>query len=702
MAYDKHTYAKGDVVEASDLNHSETGIDTNDENITALQGAVGTLTNLTTDAKTSLVAAINEVDSHANSANNNAGTLSNLTTDAKNNLVAAINEVDGHADSAATAIGDMTDLETTATDLVGAANELKDKLDTLPDPAQGDGTYVIIQTNGDMELGDLDDVHTLLKVIKITDATTTMGDIQVMLDTINTNGDHVVFDVASLNAGMYLCTIYMGSGYYRIADMVTGFVGTGFWHSSDLLKDVIASGATTSGKHYTVQWDMVNAQGTRLNDASSITTTTTNFGHFGSVNQNYNNPFDSIYPWSERKLCNIDIDTYMGLTEGDSITDCVVAWEGDVNFSYSHQYGVWVYTPAFFGRTYTLGNYRYFDVTEENLQNNIAYKESIRGRYLGCDVTLTIGGSSKHCNLPTLGMPMANIAISTQHTYAKNYGGMLTDIYAVDASTLLFVVEYANMNAQASIGNGVSDMYQTGLKLASNVTNSDTITLTASNAKIVVGTIIDIGTSGESENVARTYVTAVNGATLTLDHAVTATTDHVVAIHGRANIADSDIGSKSGYIGTNGRADAYYRGEVMYGNKFHYILGVYRQTGTGHIWICDEDTTNDYDALNTSVHHDTGIVLPSQASANTEGWIKTLAIPDSLSAFGFPTAFGGSNTAPIGDYGWVPALSTGNTILRLGSDASAGAACGPWSGYWYNAAGNSWWSSGSVALLKNP
>jgi len=152
MAYDKHTYAKGDVVEASDLNHGETGIDTNDDNITTLQGAVGTLTNLTTDAKTSLVAAINEVDSHANSANNNAGTLSNLTTDAKNNLVAAINEVDGHADSAATAIGDMTDLETTATDLVGAANELKDKLDTLPDPAQNDGTYVIIQTNGDMEL----------------------------------------------------------------------------------------------------------------------------------------------------------------------------------------------------------------------------------------------------------------------------------------------------------------------------------------------------------------------------------------------------------------------------------------------------------------------------------------------------------------------------------------------------------------------
>lgn len=76
--------------------------------------SIGTLSNLTTDAKSNLVGAINEVDGHSdtnasniatntlNIATNttnigtnttNIGTLANLNTTAKNNLVSAINEI---------------------------------------------------------------------------------------------------------------------------------------------------------------------------------------------------------------------------------------------------------------------------------------------------------------------------------------------------------------------------------------------------------------------------------------------------------------------------------------------------------------------------------------------------------------------------------------------------------------------------------
>lgn len=95
---------------------------------------IGTLTSLTTDAKGNLVAAINEVDAHADNAKSAAdaaqstantaqstantnstaiGTLTNLTTDAKNNLVAAINEVDALADSAVQSVtsGDTTNIK---------------------------------------------------------------------------------------------------------------------------------------------------------------------------------------------------------------------------------------------------------------------------------------------------------------------------------------------------------------------------------------------------------------------------------------------------------------------------------------------------------------------------------------------------------------------------------------------------------------
>ena len=539
----------------------------------------------------------------------------------------------------------------------------------------------------------------LLNVIKIVDSDITMGDVSVMLDAVNGAGDHVIFDVASLNAGMYLCTIYIGAGYYRIADLVTGFEGTGFFSASDKLADIISSGSKSTGKHYTVQWDMANAQCVRLNDASSITTVTTNFKHSGSVNDNYDNPFDDIYPWSGRKLCNIDVDTYRSLSAEDDITDCVTAWEDDDNFSYDDQYGVWVYTPPFFGRSYTLGNYRYFDVTDENTLNNIAYPAMITGRWHGADVTLTIGGTSKHCNLPVKGMPMANVTLQNQHSYANNYGASLVDIYKLDASALLYIVEFANMNSQNSVGSGVSDMYVQSLRISANVTNSNTITLTASNARAIVGAIIDIGTSDGGFDIARSYITSVSGATLTLADPVTATTAHYVSIHGMINIEDSEIGSKSGYIGTNGRSHAYYRGEVLWGNKWQYILGAYRQTG-GKLWIAEEGDTDNYDAVNTSAHIDTGLTLPA---VNADWYYEeNLGLCEGLSAPPFISETGGNSSNPVGDASYIPLSTAGNTVCVSGGPSSDGTRAGLFCVAWNRTASYSHWSHGPRPSLINP
>ena len=71
----------------SDMSKIDAGLDTAQDTATAADGkadanatAIGTLANLTTDAKTSLVAAINEVDTHADTAQtsaDNVGTLAN-------------------------------------------------------------------------------------------------------------------------------------------------------------------------------------------------------------------------------------------------------------------------------------------------------------------------------------------------------------------------------------------------------------------------------------------------------------------------------------------------------------------------------------------------------------------------------------------------------------------------------------------------
>ena len=91
---------------------------------------IGTLQELTTDAKDDLVKAINEVDAHADANKSAIGDLSNLTTDEKTTIVGAINEVDAHADANKAEIGDLSALTTDEkTTLVGAINEVDNHAD---------------------------------------------------------------------------------------------------------------------------------------------------------------------------------------------------------------------------------------------------------------------------------------------------------------------------------------------------------------------------------------------------------------------------------------------------------------------------------------------------------------------------------------------------------------------------------------------
>lgn len=119
---DLTTDDKNTVVAA--INEVDSHADTNASNI-------GQLASLTTDAKNNLVAAVNEVDSHTDTNTSNIGTLTSLTTDAKNNLVSAINEVDAHTDTNTINIGALSSLTTdTKTTIVGAINEVDSHADT--------------------------------------------------------------------------------------------------------------------------------------------------------------------------------------------------------------------------------------------------------------------------------------------------------------------------------------------------------------------------------------------------------------------------------------------------------------------------------------------------------------------------------------------------------------------------------------------
>ena len=116
------------------------------DEIATTNATIGDLSTLTTDEKTTIVGAINEVDAHADANKTEMGNLSALTTDEKATLVGAINEVDNHADNATTlannavatangAVATANEAKTTAQTAENNANSAVDKADSAIDRA---------------------------------------------------------------------------------------------------------------------------------------------------------------------------------------------------------------------------------------------------------------------------------------------------------------------------------------------------------------------------------------------------------------------------------------------------------------------------------------------------------------------------------------------------------------------------------------
>lgn len=116
------------------------------DEIASTNATIGDLSTLTTDEKTTIVGAINEVDTHANTAQQTAdnaiqkiGDLSALATDEKSTVVKAINEVDQHANNAVAtangAVATANEAKTTAQTAETNANSAVDKADNAIDRA---------------------------------------------------------------------------------------------------------------------------------------------------------------------------------------------------------------------------------------------------------------------------------------------------------------------------------------------------------------------------------------------------------------------------------------------------------------------------------------------------------------------------------------------------------------------------------------
>lgn len=426
--------------------------------------------------------------------------------------------------------------------------------------------------------------------------------------------------------------------------------------------------------HYTAVWDQVNAKMTRENDAAWITTDTTNFAHKGTVNPNYNNPFDNIYPWRGRKLCNISVPDYMALSEGESLLNCVSAWEGQPGFSYDDQYGVWVYTPEFWGKSWIENrngtDYWIFDIADRECPGYIYYRERIEGRWHGSVSNLSGIGE---CLLPKKGLQSIDSPVNL-HEYANNYNASLDNVFSLDAVKLLLLIEYATMDSQFAIGSGASGVSYNGNLKVSNV-NGNSVTVVSTQLiqpRLSPGVLIHFSDTTSSHPGNQYDIISVehgdSESILTFSTTPDVSIGQYWSIWHLANTEDSEIGSKSGYIGVDGRSICYYRGEELFGNYYFYILGSYLAQTNNHFKISISEEDADSHDGNDPVAIDTDIVSPDTGFIESFG--RTPSISGILSSPIFPNSTGetASDANPVGDYFYHD--SRPNNVMNAGGNTA--------------------------------
>ena len=480
--------------------------------------------------------------------------------------------------------------------------------------------------------------------------------------------------------------------------------------------DIAQEAADKNSHLYGAKWDKTTNRLTRVYEAANITTDTTNFKHNGSFNTSLDNPFDLLYPWSDIKVCDVDLVRYRARTGQEILTSFITAVYGDPDFTYegSQTNIVCQYVPEFWYHSEedSLGNVTYLISTTPRTGFK-HHEEAFHGISFAIDAGLN--ANNQHVITCGTGVPYTNIAGSTLHQYAKNSGFSLMNADEVDAITTLFLVEFANWNSQNALGDGCSNCSrENDADVIANVDNTGTTTVfdvedSALSSVIYIGSQVDFGaTRGATtyKAVVQSFTVSGNTYSIVLDRVLENLTDGMfMSVHGfdacEFPLIGASVGNGSGYIGTNSKANAWYRGAVLFANRYQYTLGLYKEANTGKLWRCPENLDpDDYDAINTSVHEDTGITLPTLSTGAWQTVGDNAQRIPGLASFMATGVSSGSSSSPVGDQQYVPAEPYGATVLWLGCAADGGWFCGVLGCRWGSDAGPSPWAYGGRPFLK--
>ena len=378
------------------------------------------------------------------------------------------------------------------------------------------------------------------------------------------------------------------------------------------------------------------------------------------------NDFDNIYPWSHMKTVNYDPTEEM-----------ITATIGDSNFKFDGSNGqVMTIIPEFYLKHWDDGIKEHWQISRYALEGFTKVPGFMLGRYVS-------GRTADNKLMSASGLfPEVLRTITAFRTdsraVGKDFGQVDWRYFVVQ---LLYLVEYADYNSQAQLGNGY-----TNLRVSDNdkalvaETNANRIIIGTANANYFkVGQSISIGASSLwNWEVARNRIITsitdysegdITGKAINFDGSpVNIAIGNVVWSTSQKSGECDSLGMKSGCLANDSKSAVIYRGlENIFGNVWQFVDGINIKD---HIaYVCYNPANYVVDKFDGD-YNEIGYT-----NASTNGYGKTLGHDENHPLIMFPTEVGGSTNTYLSDY---YNQNSGNKIALVGGYWDDGAVAGLW------------------------
>lgn len=436
---------------------------------------------------------------------------------------------------------------------------------------------------------------------------------------------------------------------------------------------------------YGIERNIANNSATSWDRTDNAVGLIANATHDGTEVQN---DFDNLYPWSHMKTVNYDPTEKM-----------ITATIGDSNFKFDGSNGqVMTIVPEFYFTYWADDTKEHWQISEYAIEGFTKVPGFMLGRYHSAKTT-------DNKLMSASGMfPEVLKTITSFRNDSKavgdDFGQMDWRYFAVQ---LLYLLEYADYNSQAKLGNGYTNLRVSdndkALVAETNVNRIIIATANANNFK--VGQAISVGTKTTwnwdvAKNRLITSITDysegdITGKAINFDgDPVNIAVDNVVWSTGQKSGECDVLGMKSGCVANDGKSAVIYRGlENIFGNVWQFVDGINIKDYVAYVcynpanYVVDK-FDGDYNEI-------------GYTNASTNGYEKTLGHDENHPLIMFPTEVGGSANTYLSDY---YSQNSGNRIALVGGRWNGVAGSGLWCWYCYSASSIASLNFGS-RLLKS-